>query len=84
MQIGGYYKKDSPGIDWEDFLYAEDNKVIFSSENDGILQSIWTPEKFLKLFKDISYNIVVDEYGVPRKYDDTIFMLCKKIFIASR
>lgn len=39
-------KKDSPGIDWEDFLYAEDNKVIFSSENDGILQSIWTPEKF--------------------------------------
>lgn len=39
-------KKDSPGIDWEDFLYAEDNKVIFSSENDGILQLIWTPEKF--------------------------------------
>ena len=71
-------KKDSPGIDWEDFLYAEDNKVIFSSENDGIFAINLDSGKILKLFKDISYNIVVDEYGVPRKYDDTIFMLCKK------
>lgn len=71
-------KKDSPGIDWEDFLYAEDNKVIFSSENDGIFAINLVSGKILKLFKDISYNIVVDEYGVPRKYDDTIFMLCKK------
>ena len=71
-------KKDSPGIDWEDFLYAEDNKVIFSSENDGIYAINLDSGKILKLFKDISYNIVVDEYGVPRKYDDTIFMLCKK------
>lgn len=71
-------KKDSPGIDWEDFLYAEDNKVIFSSENDGIFAINLDSGKILKLFKDISYNIVVDEYGVPRKYGDTIFMLCKK------
>ena len=71
-------KKNSPGIDWEDFLYAEDNKVIFSSENDGIFAINLDSGKILKLFKDISYNIVVDEYGVPRKYDDTIFMLCKK------
>lgn len=71
-------KKDSPGINWEDFLYAEDNKVIFSSENDGIFAINLDSGKILKLFKDISYNIVVDEYGVPRKYDDTIFMLCKK------
>lgn len=71
-------KKDSPGIDWEDFLYAEDNKIIFSSENDGIFAINLDSGKILKLFKDISYNIVVDEYGVPRKYDDTIFMLCKK------
>lgn len=71
-------KKDSPGIDWEDFLYAEDNKVIFSSKNDGIFAINLDSGKISKLFKDISYNIVVDEYGVPRKYDDTIFMLCKK------
>lgn len=71
-------KKDSPGIDWEDFLYAEDNKVIFSTENDGIFAINLDSGKILKLFKDISYSIVVDEYGVPRKYNDTIFILCKR------
>ena len=71
-------KKDSPGIDWEDFLYAEDNKVIFSSENDGIFAINLDSGKISKLFKDISYSIVVDEYGVPRKYNDTIFILCKR------
>jgi len=71
-------KKDSLSIDWEDFLYAEDNKVIFSSENDGIYAINLDSGKISKLFKDISYSIVVDEYGVPRKYNDTIFILCKR------
>ncbi len=71
-------KKDSLSIDWEDFLYAEDNKVIFSSKNDGIYAINLDSGKISKLFKDISYSIVVDEYGVPRKYNDTIFILCKR------
>lgn len=71
-------KKDSPGIDWEDFLYAEDDKIIFSSENNCIYAINLDSGKISRPFKDVGSYIVVDEYGVPRKYDDTIFLLCNK------
>ena len=35
-------KKDSPGIDWEDFLYAEDDKIIFSEIKEPVTEETRT------------------------------------------
>lgn len=76
--LDNFDKKDSLSIDWEDFLYAEDDKIIFSSENNCIYAINLDSGKISRPFKDVGSYIVVDEYGVPRKYDDTIFLLCNK------
>lgn len=62
-------------VDWEDFLYADDDTVVFSTDRDGIHGIHLRTGKDIKLLKNINSSITVDEYGVPRKYNDSIYVI---------